>query len=71
VEADGHEGRGATRDLRPIHGPGDAKRPACSTTSGESTPTQAGKRRQVATLAYAYALLPIRTEHITDSFQMT
>jgi len=26
---------------------------------------------ECCTLAYAYALLPIRTEHITDSFQMT
>jgi hypothetical protein len=36
------------RHLRPIHRPGDATRPAFSTTSGESAPTPAGKRRQVA-----------------------
>ena len=48
VEADGHKDCGATRHLRPIHGPGDATRPAPATAPGESAPTPAGKRRQVA-----------------------
>ena len=48
VEADGHEGCGATRHIRPIHGRGDATRLATSSTSGESAPMPAGERRQVA-----------------------